>query len=87
MLKETYADLFPDLSVGKPVPEIATKNVRGKDVKLSDLKGKVVVLAIWTTWCPHSRAGVQNQPSWAQYAGHWLALRLSMAASCSRPGD
>ncbi len=61
LLKGKYVDLFPDLSDGKRAPEIATKNVRGKDVKLSDLRGKVVVLDIWATWCPHCRAIIPHQ--------------------------
>jgi thiol-disulfide isomerase/thioredoxin len=61
LLKGKYADLFPDLSVGKRVPEIAVKDVHGKDVKLSDLKGKVVVLDIWATWCPHCRAMIPHE--------------------------
>ncbi|HEV8058312.1 MAG TPA: TlpA disulfide reductase family protein [Gemmataceae bacterium] len=61
MLKARYADLFPDLSIGKPVPEIATKDLRGNDVKLSDLRGKVVVLDIWATWCPYCRAMIPHE--------------------------
>jgi len=61
MLGGKYADLFPDLSVGKPVPEIVTKNVHGNEVKLSDLRGKVVVLDIWATWCPHCRAMIPQE--------------------------
>jgi len=56
MLKGKYADLFPDVSIVKRVPEIVANNVNGKEVKLSHLKGKVVVLDIWATWCPHCRA-------------------------------
>ncbi len=61
MLKGKYADLYPDLSVGKRVPEIVAKDVSGKDVKLSSLRGKVVVLDIWATWCPHCRAMIPQE--------------------------
>ncbi len=61
LLKGKYADLFPDLSVGKLIPEIATKDMQGRDVKLSDLRGKVVVLDIWATWCPHCRAMIPQE--------------------------
>jgi len=61
LLKGKYADLFPDLSVGKPFPEIVTKDVHDKDAKLSDFKGKVVVLDIWATWCPHCRAMIPDE--------------------------
>ena len=32
-------------------PEIFTKTLEGEDFKLSDYKGKVVVLDFWATWC------------------------------------
>ncbi len=38
--------------VGKPAPDFTAKDTNGKDVKLSDLKGKIVVLE-WTNHeCP-----------------------------------
>jgi peroxiredoxin len=37
--------------VGAPAPEIALKNLQGQEVKLSDLRGKIVLLNFWATWC------------------------------------
>ena len=37
--------------VGSPAPEIVLKDLRGRDVKLSDLRGKVVLVNFWATWC------------------------------------
>ncbi len=36
-------------------PDFALKNPDGKVIKLSDFRGKVVVLNFWGTWCPPCR--------------------------------
>jgi peroxiredoxin len=37
--------------VGGPAPEIALKDLQGHEVKLADLRDKVVLLNFWATWC------------------------------------
>src|SRR5438876_5152261 len=37
--------------LGSPAPEIVLKDLQGRDVKLSDLRGKVVLVNFWATWC------------------------------------
>lgn len=38
--------------VGQPAPGIEGKDVDGRPVRLADLKGKVVLVDFWATWCP-----------------------------------
>jgi len=39
------------IRIGEPAPEIAMPNTDGQTMKLSDLKGKVVLLDFWASWC------------------------------------
>src|SRR5207253_1763596 len=39
------------LKVGDVAPDFAVKTLHGRDLRLSDLKGKVVLLDFWATWC------------------------------------
>ena len=36
---------------GKPAPEFELVDLNGKTVKLSDFRGKAVLLNFWATWC------------------------------------
>ncbi|HWE39867.1 MAG TPA: TlpA disulfide reductase family protein [Isosphaeraceae bacterium] len=51
-----------DLAIGRVGPEIEGEDLDGKRLKLSDFRGKVVVLSFWGSWCgpairmvPHER--------------------------------
>jgi thiol-disulfide isomerase/thioredoxin len=38
-------------NVGDIAPEIAMPNPKGKEMKLSDLRGKLVLVDFWASWC------------------------------------
>lgn len=44
------------LKVGEKAPDFELKTLTGETVKLSDLKGKKVMLNFWATWCPPCKA-------------------------------
>jgi len=44
------------LKTGVKAPDFELKTLTGETVKLSDLKGKKVMLNFWATWCPPCKA-------------------------------
>jgi peroxiredoxin len=41
--------------LGEPAREYAAANLAGEEVTLSDMRGKVVLLNLWATWCTPCR--------------------------------
>lgn len=43
--------LFAQVTIGQEAPEISLPNAAGNTITLSSLKGKIVLLDFWASWC------------------------------------
>ncbi len=63
---EGHLDEMHNLIPGKPAPEIDGVDTDGKPLKLSDHRGKVVVLVFWGSWCGPCMAAVPHERELAE---------------------
>lgn len=60
-------DALRNIAVGKVAPDIEGEDIHGKPMRLSDYRGRLVVIVFWGTWCgpcrgliPHEKALVER---------------------------
>lgn len=76
--KNLHADIKP-LTIGSKVPDIFFGNVlnyKTKTARLSDFKGKLVILDMWSTWCTSCIAGFPKMESFQKEFGNKVQILL-----------
>ena len=53
----------------RSAPPVVLKDLKGRTVRLTDFKGKVVLLNFWATWCPPCRAEIPDLVRWQEAHG------------------
>lgn len=66
--------------VGNPAPDFALQDLQGRTVRLSDLRGRPVLINFWATWCgPCRKEMPELQRFYARYGDQMELLGVDLA--------
>lgn len=82
--KRVTKELLPSLlKIGEQAPDWKLKDPSGKEVTLKDLRGKIVLLDFWGTWCyPCVKALLKIQAIYDKFTNNGVEV---IGISCNEP--
>jgi cytochrome c biogenesis protein CcmG, thiol:disulfide interchange protein DsbE len=81
----TVRDRFLPVEVGTLAPDFAATDLQGQPLRFSDLRGEVVLLNIWATWCPPCREEMPSMQRLHERLGP-RGLRVVAVSIDAQPG-
>lgn len=76
---------FAETGVGQPAPSLKVALLDGQTFDLAALRGKVVIVSLWATWCPPCRAEMPVLDAF--YRRHHAQGLEVIGLSADRPHD
>ena len=58
-------------TISGPAPNFTLKSLSGKNLKLSEMTGNVVLINFWASWCPACRQETPENEKLHQLLGLW----------------
>lgn len=65
------------LEKGWPAPEFELKNMQGKNISLEDLKGNIVYLDFWASWC---RPCIEEMPAFKKLQNEFASSNIKFVS-------
>jgi len=73
--------------VGQPAPDFTVTTFGGRTIKLADLKGDVIILNFWATWCGPCRNELPLLEAYFRVDSQYGLQVLAVATEDSVPND